>query len=426
MGLQMRERGPPRSALEAALRKKQGYKHFDAPLKSKDCERLVSDPDAVSKHAFFPFLRLDIVRPRIKRLATGKLQKSSKVRDIRYASHADAAIYAYYNFVLAELYERALALEGLQENVIAFRQLGKSNVEFAKEAFDWVAANTPCTALGFDVKDFFGSLDHALLKSAWAGLLGEAALPSDHYAVYRSLTRHASVELIEARKALGISRSALEKKEKICEAVEFRSSIRAAGLIQVNGSGKGIPQGSPMSALLSNVYMLSFDKEMSEAARFVGGYYRRYCDDILVVVKAEHVTDFKQLVEDKLAALRLTMQSAKTLECTFAPLADKPLQYLGLVFDGNRILLRSSGVARYYKKMRAGVRQYTKAKTMDGGTPLAVQRQKRLLRQYTEHAPEFQRSYPSYVKRVSAATGSPAILQQLRRHRRRFKRLMDE
>ena len=181
-----------------------------------------------------------------------------------------------------------------------------------------------------------------------------------------------------------------------------------------------------MSALLSNVYMLSFDKEMSESARFVGGYYRRYCDDILIVVKAEHVSDFKLLVEEKLAALRLTMQSAKTLECTFSPLADKPLQYLGLVFDGKRILLRSSGVARYYKKMRAGVRQYTKAKTMDGETPLAVQRQKRLLRQYTEHAPEFQRSYPSYVKRVSSATGSPAILQQLRRHRRRFKRLMDE
>ena len=422
----MRERGPPRSALEAALRKKRSYKHFDAPLKSTECERLVSDPAAVSSHAFFPFLRLDIVRPRIKRLATGKLQKSSKVRDIRYAAHADAAIYAYYNFVLAELYERALRLAGLQEEVIAFRPLGKSNVDFAKEAFDWVAAHASCTALGFDVKDFFGSLDHAHLKTTWAGLLGEVALPADHYAVYRSLTRHASVELIEARKALGISRTALEKKEKICEAAEFRSVIRAAGLIQVNGSGKGIPQGSPMSALLSNIYMLSFDKEMSEAVRSVGGYYRRYCDDILAVVKAEHVVDFKHFVEAKLATLGLTMQAAKTLECAFTPLADKPLQYLGLVFDGKRILLRSSGVARYYKKMRGGVRQHTKARSMDGETPLAVQRQKRLLRQYTEHAPAFERSYPSYVKRVSAATGSLAIVRQLRHHRRRFKRLMEE
>ncbi len=422
----MREKVPPRSALEAALQKRRGYKHFDVPLNAKECERLVSDPIAVSRHAFFPFLRLDIVRPRIKRLASGKLQKSSKVRDIRYAAHADAAIYAYYNFILADLYERALAQAGLQEEVIAFRPLGRSNVDFAKEAFDWVASNTPCVALGFDVKDFFGSLDHSLLKRAWTRLLAESTLPVDHYAVYRSLTRHASVELIEARKALGISRTALEKKERICEASEFRSVIRSGGLIRVNGSGKGIPQGSPMSALLSNIYMLNFDKEMSEAARYVGGYYRRYCDDILVVVKTENVADFKRLVEDKLARLMLTMQAAKTLECVFTPLADKPLQYLGLVFDGSRILLRSSGVARYYKKMRAGVRQHTKAKAMDGGTPLVIQRQKRLLQQYTEHAPEYQRSYPSYVKRVSAATGSPAIVRQLRHHRRRFKKLMDE
>ena len=422
----MREIGPPRSALEAALQKKRSYKHFDVPLSSKECERLVSDPCAVSKHAFFPFLRLDIIRPRIKRLATGRLLKSSKVRDIRYASHADAAIYAYYNFVLADLYERALQIEGLEQEVIAFRPLGKSNVDFAKEAFDWVSANAPCTALGFDVKDFFGSLDHALMKSAWSALLGERVLSSDHYAVYRSLTKHASVELIAARKTLGISRTALEKKERICDTAEFRNEIRASGLVQVNRSGKGIPQGSPMSALLSNMYMLSFDREISRAVRNVGGYYRRYCDDILVIVKSELVANFKKLVEDKLADLRLTIQTAKTLECAFTPLADKPLQYLGLVFDGKRILLRSSGVARYYTKMRAGVRQHTRAKTKDGGTPLAEQRQKRLLRQYTEHAPDFQRSYPTYVKRVSVVAGSPAIVRQLRWHRMRFKKLMKE
>jgi hypothetical protein len=422
----MREKISPRSALEAALQKKRNYKHFDLPLKSKECERLVSDPVAVSAHAFFPFLRLDIVRPRIKRLATGKLLKSSKIRDIRYAAHADAAIYAYYNFVLSELYEQALELSAFDESVIAFRSLGKSNVEFAKEAFEWISERTPCTALGFDVKDFFGSLDHTLLKRAWAGLLGMSALPPDHYAVYRSLTKHASVELVAARNALGLSRTALEKRERICEAAEFRNTIRAGGLIQVNSSGKGIPQGSPMSALLSNIYMLAFDKEMSEAAHQVEGYYRRYCDDILVVVATKHVADFKKLVEDKLGELRLTMQAAKTLECTFTPCADKPLQYLGLVFDGKRTLLRSSGVARYYKKMRAGVRQHTKAKTRDGKTPLSVQRQKRLLRQYTEHAPAFQRSYPSYVKRVSVVTESPAILRQLRRHRRRFSKLMEE
>lgn len=422
----MRKRTPPKSALEAALLKKQSYKHFDVPLTSKLCERLVSNPEAVNKHSFFPFLRLDVVRPRIKRMTSGRLLKSSKVRDIRYAAHADASIYAYYNFLLSALYEQALKSAELEKCVIAFRPLGKSNVEFSKEAFDWISENTPCVALGFDVKDFFGSLDHKYLKQTWANLLGTAKLPEDHYAVFRSLTKHASVELIAARKALGLSRTGLEKLDRICEPEDFRILIRAGGLIEVNKTGKGIPQGSPMSALLSNIYMFSFDKEMDRAIRQIGGHYRRYCDDILLVVEEKHAAKVKDLVANKLAAIRLTMQPSKTLECIFTPLADKPLQYLGLVFDGERILLRSSGVARYFKKMRAGVRQHTKAKSRDGKTPLSIQRQKYLLQQYTEHTPKHQRSYPSYVKRVSFAIGSPEILRQIRRHRKRFRSLMLE
>lgn len=422
----MRKRTPPKSALEAALLKKQSYRHFDVPLTSKLCERLVSNPEAVSKHSFFPFLRLDVVRPRIKRMTSGQLLKSSKVRDIRYAAHADASIYAYYNFHLSALYEQALKSAALENCVIAFRSLGKSNVEFSKEAFDWISKNTPCVALGFDVKDFFGSLDHKYLKQKWADLLGTAKLPKDHYAVFRSLTKHASVELIAAREALDLSRTALENLDRICKPEDFRSVIRAGGLIEVNKAGKGIPQGSPMSAALSNIYMLSFDKEMDRAIRQIGGYYRRYCDDILLVVEEKHAEEVKDLVANKLAAIRLTMQPNKTLECTFTPLADKPLQYLGLVFDGERILLRSSGVARYFKKMRAGVRQHTKAKSRDGRTPLSIQRQKYLLQQYTEHTPKYKRSYPSYVKRVSFATGSPEILRQIRRHRKRFRSLMLE
>ena len=43
---------------------------------------------------------------------------------------------------------------------------------------------------------------------------------------------------------------------------------------------------------------------------------------------------------------------------------DEPVQYLGFIFDGNRTLLRTASVARYYRKMRAGVRLaiLTKAK----------------------------------------------------------------
>ena len=46
-----------------------------------------------------------------------------------------------------------------------------------------------------------------------------------------------------------------------------------------DGKRYGIPQGSPMSAILSNIYMLDFDKYCCELANNFGGIYRRYCDD---------------------------------------------------------------------------------------------------------------------------------------------------
>jgi len=411
-----------KSALEAAQRTR-AYIHFDLPLTKNACEKLVTDPASVSRHAFYPFLRHDLVRYRIRRLGFGRLQKKLKVREIRYASHADAAIYSYYNFVLAELYEKELCAADVGDVAIAFRALAKSNVDFAKEAFDWVDANRPCTALGFDVQDFFGSLNHAILKSRWASLLGSRNLADDHYAVYRSLTKHASVELIFARKRLGISRQELGRRKRICEPADFRK-LRDDGFVAVNRGAKGIPQGSPISALLSNVYMLPFDVYVKNEILAHGGFYRRYCDDILIVVKDHLVDAVKAMVAEQLALLMLTMQPSKTLECKFGlESSDKPLQYLGLTYDGGKISLRSSGVARYYKKMRSGVKLHTNAKVLDGSTPIVEQRRKHLLQQYTEHAPKKHRSYFSYVKMAEQKAASRAIRRQLRLHIKRFNKL---
>jgi hypothetical protein len=411
-----------KSALEAAQRTR-AYIHFDLPLSKKVCEKLVTDPAAVSRHAFYPFLRHDLIRYRIRRLGVGHLQKKLKVREIRYASHADASIYSYYKFFLAELYEEQLCEADVGDVSIAFRSLSRSNVDFAKEAFDWVDANRPCTALGFDVQDFFGSLDHEILKTRWASLLGSKHLPNDHYAVFRSLTKHASVELIAARKKLGLSRQELGRRKRICEPLEFRK-LRDDGFIVVNNGAKGIPQGSPISALLSNIYMLPFDAHVKREIKARGGFYRRYCDDILIAVADHLVDEVKDMVEKQLSLLKLTMQPTKTLECKFgSALADKPLQYLGLVYDGSKITLRSSGVARYYKKMRSGVKLHTHAKVLDGSTPIVEQRRKYLLRQYTEHAPKTQRNYFSYVKTAQKKAASKAIRRQLRLHIKRFNKL---
>lgn len=416
----------PATALQAALLAR-SYIHFDRRLTNKACKTLVESPESVRKHAFLPFLQNDIVRIRIQRDATTKKpEKKAKIRQIKYASHADSAVYAYYNFTLSQLYEQSIGGTQLAEAVIAFRALGKSNIDLAQEAFQWIAKNPPCTALGFDVEDFFGSLDHAILKQSWADLLSASTLPPDHYAVYKSLTRHASVRLDAARMKLGISRTALRARriERICTPEEFRTKIRAGGLISVNPLRAGVPQGSPISALLSNIYMLPFDQRMIAETSAVGGFYRRYCDDILVVVPTAHVSAIKGVVASELSALRLKLQESKTLECGFAPISSKPLQYLGLLFDGAQIMLRSTGIARFNARMRRGVKSFRVSKKCYGQTPIFYQRRRVLIQRYTENTKPGKRNFTTYVKRAAKSTGSESIKRQLRRHSRRFSKLI--
>lgn len=416
----------PRTALDAALLKRK-YVHFDAPLTRNECRDLVTSPAAVGTHAFFPFLRHDLVRRKLKRSGKGRVTKSLKIRDIRYAAHADAAIYSYYNFLLCELYEKKVIELGLSDNVTAFRSLAKSNVDFANEAFEWIATNRPCNAFGFDVTDFFGSLNHTTLKKAWSSLLGLSSMPEDHFSVFRSLTKHSSVELIAARRALGLSRSSLARIDRLCSAAEFRTKIRGGGLVFSNKLNSGIPQGSPISAALSNIYMLEFDKNLKKQVERAGGVYRRYCDDILVLVPNLATEDFEDLVAKELSKLGLSMQTAKTLSCKFDKQGTKttpPLQYLGLTYDGASVLLRSSGISRFYLKMRRGVAQLKTSKRTDGSTALIVQRRRTLLNKYSEHTPATGRSYFKYVRLATKKTNSTSIKRQLKRHRRRLADLM--
>ena len=115
---------------------RRGYLHFDHPVGLGVAEKIVANPDRVARHSFFPFIRYEILSFKVKSNDDGALQSKEKVRPIAYASHLDAHIYSYYSANLAQCYEEELKVRGIAENVTAFRSLGKSNIEFAKQAFD--------------------------------------------------------------------------------------------------------------------------------------------------------------------------------------------------------------------------------------------------------------------------------------------------
>ena len=290
--------------------------------------------------------------------------KAPKVRPIAYAAHKDTHIFAHYSAVLCEHYERALRDRGLHDAVTVFRSLDhRRNIHFANEAFEFIKNHSACAVLATDISDYFGTIRHDKLKQAWCGLQGLARLPDDHFAVFKAITEYSTIDRDELCKVLQLDpeNPRADGRHRFCSAHEFRTVVRGNGLCIVNRRGVGIPQGSPISAVLSNIYLLEFDTTMYAAVAAQGGLYRRYCDDILFVVpnadvRAQMFSKMQTLLTD----LGLVAHPEKTETVDFPKKGEllarsKVLNYLGFTFDGVNKRIRPASVARYYKKMRSGV-----------------------------------------------------------------------
>ncbi|MBK3736683.1 hypothetical protein GAY29_27065 [Azospirillum brasilense] len=317
--------------------RKKRYAHFDVPLSADNATAYVTNPERVAKRSFYPFIAFDITVRRYKS-KNGTTEIKNKKRPIRMASHVDGYVFAYYAWMLSRRYEGFIENTPLRKCVLAYRSGIGSNITFAKEAFWEVDRRGSCVAIAMDLEKFFDSLDHEHLKRQWCQVLGTNRLPPDHYAVFKAMTRYARVDREAAYATLGIKDA---PPKPLCTPSEFRTKIRAGRLIQVNTDKFGIPQGSPMSSVLSNIYMIPFDQEMVALAYGLHGYYRRYCDDILWIVEDGDQETVQRAVEIALRKIgsEVNVNREKTIVSKFdfhGLTADgKPLQYLGFTYDGH-------------------------------------------------------------------------------------------
>lgn len=345
------------------------YAHFDYRTSLADKWDYISVPENVATHGFYPFIHY-----KQKQVKYSKNKKKEKFRDICYAAHVDSCIYQYYSFLLNELYNQRVGLDGISEVPVAYRtDLKKNNVHFAKAAIDFIRQCKACYVMIGDFTNFFDNLDHQYLKMRWCDLLGSKYLPPDHYAVFKNITRFSKWErddLLAIHK-LTNSRAGvreLNAKNKVLTDAQFHN---LKSHIVPNKESFGIPQGSPISATLANVYMLDADNQIAALVRSCNGFYMRYSDDFMVILPVGEEYDTKEILGDTqeiLASIpNLKLQPEKTQYFYYneqhlhncskeidksADDKNKVINFLGFSFDGMKVTVRPKTITKYYYRMR--------------------------------------------------------------------------
>ncbi len=261
-------------------------------------------------------------------------------------------------------------------------------------------------------------------------------LPQDYYSIFKSITKFSFFDLNNILNLNGLTdnpgdRRRLNRKVRVLSPKELNSN---RAMITRNPNNYGIPQGSPISAVLANIYMLTVDKEISDYLQQYHGFYMRYCDDFIIVLPEQDENEFKicyEWIKNKLGEIpNLLLQNKKTKlfyvsENTITNCAEQFMQipstkniidFLGFSYDGNVITIRDKTVSKYYYRM------YRKIKTIKKCNGYTVKGQKisckNLYMKYSRKgANEGRGNFITYVKRAQKEFGlNEAIDRSTKKH----------
>lgn len=319
--------------LDDFVTKDRKYLHFDRALSESARESVRATDDVLRKNSFWPLLGFTKTERRARRDQNGDLSFVNKDREIKFGSHSDAALMEAYSRRLAHPYERLLKEWQLDNCVLAYRRSCGNNISQAKILFDEIRSRERCTAIGLDIRSFFDKISHDVLADNLKLVLGVNRLDLSDFKLYKRMT---SFEWVDADKLADALTGITKPPGRICDAKQFREIVRADGdLIQINPNKFGIPQGTPLSGLYANISLLSFDRCINDYIRSIGGVYKRYSDDIALVIPHElDPIDALKHLDSELSGIGLSVANNKTIVSKFFRqsgklITEKEFQYLG-------------------------------------------------------------------------------------------------
>ena len=480
------------------------YWHFDKEFCSNKTSKIekvteyILSPQNVATHAFFPLISITLKERKLSRkikfdyyqnllkkypnddtiksvctdyINDYKVNGVNKIRTVSYASHIDSHIYKRYYCILKDAYEGKIKNTRLNDEVIAYRDFHdaqrngvKINFPNLLAAYDAVLEikkrDNKCYALCFDISHFFDSIDHEILKEQWSAILGCDRLPADHYNIYKSLTKFSYIDRNDINKYVSSVSKSLKIKfspDRIFSSAKdfrkFRDSkvkfYKNPGLSKEGVAPHGIPQGICISTILSNIYFLPFDKSVSDYVHSINGFYRRFCDDILIIIpndpkqKENCISFIKQKISELGEALKIHPinerdRYSKSQCYDFTDeisISRKPFEYLGISFDGKNVRLRQSSVSKYQKKVIKAVKallikkkqilftEYNKKNTVRVFRKNRIKIDRGVL--YKKYSFSGSRNFISYVNTTAKMFESESVKKQLKSHCLRLSRLVE-
>lgn len=199
-------------------------------------------------------------------------------------------------------------------------------------------------------------------------------LEDDWYKVFKSMTKYSYIERYDIEEFL--INNGIETKESIKTRNSLFDNIcwkdakkKLRDKINVNKDGFGIPQGSPLSGVLANVYMVDFDIKANNYAKSKNGLYMRYSDDLIMIIPKSKVLSINELWNElsniKMEYQTLTMNINKTSGYLYENNQVTSLHeqidgmknggnfisYLGFSFDGKYIKFRDKTLTKFFYKL---------------------------------------------------------------------------
>lgn len=431
---------------EKVIKKSQKhYAHFDYRTSLADQWEYISVPENIATHGFYPLIHYTQKSDKFNPVSKKKKEKS---REIRYAAHIDSCIYQYYSFLLNEQYNQRVGQDGISDVPVAYRtDLGKNNVHFSKAAIDFIRQCNECYVMIGDFTNFFDNLDHQYLKMRWCDLLGCKYLPPDHYAVFKNITKYSTWEredllAINQLKNTPAGIRKLNAKNKVLTDAQFHEN---KSHIQPKSKDEpyGIPQGSPISATLANVYMLDADNQIAALVRKHNGFYMRYSDDFMIVVPICDGYDAKEILgaaREIIASIpNVTLQPEKTQYFYYnephlhncskevdksADDKNKVINFLEFSFDGAAVTVRPKTITKYHYRMRRKGKTIAKLK---GVSPKGKHISNRnIYEKYSERGAYGKRgNFLTYINRADAIfVDEPNITRDTRRHMQKIRKVI--